>query len=98
MDTNDPKPSTQINGILDGKLREASRESRPFGRTTIEATVPSGKVTVIVEDAERFGVMAGSVGAERQGGKPGDVPAQAEDAVRRLNYLQEPLAIIETDD
>src|SRR3989442_15749449 len=97
MAANDPKPSAQIDAILDGKLREAAREGRPLPRTTVEAKTPSGSVTVVVEEADRLGVLAGSVGAQRRGGSPSHVPAQAEDAVRRLNYLRGPLAATQSE-
>src|SRR2546430_1056461 len=97
MAANDPRPSAQIDATLDAKLGEAAREGRPLGRTTVEAETPSGSVTIVVEEAERLGVLAGSIGANRAGGVPADIPAQAEDLVRRLNYLQEPLAVIESE-
>ena len=97
MAANDPKPSAQIDAILDGKLREEAREGRPVPRTTVESKTPAGSVTVVVEEADRLGVLAGSIGAQRRGGRPSDVAAQAQDAVRRLNYLQEPLAVIESE-
>lgn len=98
MDQTAARPSSQIDTILNDRIREAAAEGRAVGKTTLEAASGSSKATVVVEDADRFGVLAGSVAAERPGGGPSSVPRQAAEAVRRINYLQEPLAVIETED
>src|SRR5712691_5950305 len=98
MKTADQKASDQINQALADKIRQASAEGRSVGKTVVEAVTPSGRVSVVVEDADRLGVLAGQVNARNDGGSAASVPAQAREAVRRLNYLQEPLAIIETED
>ena len=90
-------PSRQIDKILDAKVRGADRGGRPLGRTTVAVRTPSGTATVVVDDADRLGVQASSVGLQQAGGSPSDVSRQAQEAVRRLTYLQEPLAVIETD-
>ena len=97
MKTTDPKPSTWITEALDAKIRQASGSRRSFAGT-VEAVTPAGRVTVVVEDADRLGVLAGPVTATRPEGSPANVPAQAAEAVRRLTYLQEPLAVIESED
>jgi hypothetical protein len=97
MDRHRRKLSAKLDKLLDEKLREAAREGRPLGKLTIEATSPSGSVSVTAEDADRLGVLVDSVNARAAGGRPQDVPAQAGKAGRKLNYLQEPLAVVETD-
>src|SRR5262245_19298001 len=97
MSTSDIKPSTKIVEALDEKVRQASGSGRSFSGT-LEATTPAGKVNVGIEDADRLGVLAGPISATRPEGSPANVPAQAAEAVRRLNYLQEPLAVIESED
>ena len=96
MKASDTKPSTKIGEALDEKIRQAPA-GRPFSGT-VEAATPSGKVSVVVEDADRLGVLAGPITATRPEGSPANVPAQAAEAVRRLTYLQEPLAVIESED
>lgn len=92
-----PKVSDQLNQALADKIRQAG--GRSVGKTVVEASSPKGSVSVVVEDADRLGVLTGPITAQREGGgKPGGVPAQAAEAVRRLNYLQEPLAVIESED
>jgi hypothetical protein len=98
MDPRAQKPSSQIDKALDGKIRDAAREGRSVGKTTIEAQTGSGRTTVVVDDADKYGVLAGPVSSETPGGKPSAVPAQAAEAVKKINYLQEPLAVIETED
>lgn len=91
------KISDQLNQALADKIRQAS--GRSVGKTVVEASTTEGRVTVVVEDADRLGVLAGPITAQRQGGgRPASVPTQATEAVRRLNYLQEPLAVIESED
>jgi len=97
MDRHKRKVSAKLDRLLDENLREAAREGRPVGKFTVEATSPSGRVSVTAEDADRLGILVGSVDARAAGGRPQDIPAQAEKARRRLNYLQEPLAVVETD-
>jgi hypothetical protein len=97
MNASDDKPSIKIAEALDEKIRQASGTGRSFSGT-VEATTPAGKVSVGVEDADRLGVLAGPITATRPEGSPVNVPAQAAEAVRRLNYLQEPLAVIESED
>lgn len=97
MKANDPKPSQTIGEALDEKVRQASGTGRSFSGT-VEAHTRGGKVSVVVEDADRLGVLAGPVTATRPDGSPANVPEQAAEAVRRLTYLQEPLAVIESED
>src|SRR5262249_55052213 len=97
MSTSDIKPSTKIVEALDEKVRQASGSGRSFSGT-LEATTPAGKVNVGIEDADRLGVLAGPVTATRPEGSPANVPAQAAQALRRLPYLQEPLAGSQSED
>jgi len=97
MIPSDEKPSQKIADTLDEKVRQASSSGRSFAGT-IEATSPSGKISVGIEDADRLGVLVGPITASRPEGSPANVGAQAAEAVRRLNYLQEPLAVIESED
>ena len=96
MKSQNQKASDQINQALAEKIRTAA--GRPVGKTSIEATTPAGDVTVVVEDADRLGLLAGPVAARREGGRPASVGAQAQEAVRQLDYLQEPLAVIESEE
>ena len=89
--------SARIGEVLDEMVKGAGREARAPRPTTIEASGPGGSVSVAVEDADRLGVLAGPVSARRTDGGSGNVGAQAEEAVRRLTYLPEPLAIIESE-
>ena len=97
MRSTDEKPSGKIAETLNEKVRQAASSGRAFSGT-IEATTPSGKVSIGIEDADRLGVLAGPITMTRPEGSPANVPAQASEAVRRLNYLQEPLAVIESED
>jgi len=97
MKTSDAKPSSQIGEALEEKIRQAAGSGRSFSGT-IEAATPAGRVSVGIDDADRLGVLAGPITATRPEGSPANVPAQAAEAVRRLTYLQEPLAVIESED
>jgi hypothetical protein len=92
------KPSDQINEALAEKIRAARADGRSVGKTSVEAATPSGKVTVVVEDADRLGVLAGPVTARKEDGRPSSVKSQAQETTRKITYLQEPLAIIETEE
>lgn len=94
----DPRPSIAIDRFLDEKLRQAARDGRRVGRATIEATTPTTRSTIVVEDADRLGVLAGSVSVQRTNRVGGAVARKAESLVRRITYLQEPLAVIEAED
>ena len=91
------KASDQINQALAEKIRAAGVDGRSVGKTTVEASTADGRVSVGIDDADRLGVLAGPITAQRPGGKPAAVKAQADEAVRKLHYLQEPLTIIETE-
>jgi hypothetical protein len=89
--------STKLGEALDDTVRSAAREGKPPKPVTIEASAEGGAVSVGVEDADRLGALVGPVSARRTDGTSGNVGQQAEEAVRRLSYLQEPLAIIESE-
>lgn len=90
-------PSAQIDAALDAAVGEAGAAGRPVGGMTVEADLPDGRSRVVVEDAERLGVLASSVEVERAGGAASSVTEQANEVARRLIYLSEPMAVIETD-
>jgi hypothetical protein len=91
-----PPASRQLEEALDGKVREASAGTGPSPPCAIEAATAAGSVSVQVEDADRLGILAGPVTARRAAGT-GSVAAQAREAARRLNYLQEPLTVVESE-
>ena len=88
--------SRQIDEALEESLRKASADGRSAGPLTIEAVTSDGSVLVQVEDVDRLGALAGPMTAKRPGER-GDVAIQAKEAARRLNYLQEPLTVTETE-
>jgi len=98
MKPSPPTASRQIGDGLDRAIREAAGEGRRPAPATVDAETPKGRVSVSVEDADRLGVLAGPVNAKRADGGTGSVGAQARELARRVNYLQEPLAVVETED
>lgn len=98
MNRTDSTASEQIQETLAQRARESTSQRRAPGATIIEADTPIGHVSASIEDSDRLGVLAGPVTARRTDGKTGSVGAQAREAVRRLNYLQEPLTIVETEE
>ena len=92
------KASDQINQALAEKIKAASVDGRCVGKTSVDASTSDGRVSVGIDDADRLGVLAGPISAQRPGGaRPAAVKAQAEEAVRKIGYLQEPLTIVETE-